>query len=321
MPADVDSFTDRILCAAAARRFYLDGIAKSDIAKELGISRFRVARLIEKALREGIVRIEFVHPADAVDYELSAMLKREMGLANAVVVKDAGLDTDMCIDSMGRVAAELLCDISGPDDILGVASTLATEAMTRHARPFSARAVVQLGGAWPGVANGQTSVEMVRRIAELTGSPGNAFYAPLVASDGDAADALRRQRDYHIVSALFPAVTLAIVGLGALREGQTSLWSILSQEERLELAESGAVGEICGQTFDRNGQSVKSGLSHRSIAAGLDQLAKCPNVLCIAFGEQKAGPIAAAIRGGIVNSLITHATVARAVLETLSVEA
>jgi len=42
----------------AARRYFLDGASKIEIAQELGISRFRVARLLDAALRDGIVRIE-----------------------------------------------------------------------------------------------------------------------------------------------------------------------------------------------------------------------------------------------------------------------
>ena len=42
----------------ACRRYYLDGASKSEIAAELGISRFKVARLLERARREGIVRID-----------------------------------------------------------------------------------------------------------------------------------------------------------------------------------------------------------------------------------------------------------------------
>ena len=47
-----------VLSATVARRYYLEGASKSDIATELGLSRFKVARLLEGARASGIVRIE-----------------------------------------------------------------------------------------------------------------------------------------------------------------------------------------------------------------------------------------------------------------------
>ena len=41
----------------AARRYFLDRATKSEIATELGISRFRVARLLELARSRGPVRV------------------------------------------------------------------------------------------------------------------------------------------------------------------------------------------------------------------------------------------------------------------------
>ena len=38
-----------ILIASVARRYYLEGKSKIEIAEELGMSRFKVARLLETA--------------------------------------------------------------------------------------------------------------------------------------------------------------------------------------------------------------------------------------------------------------------------------
>ncbi len=42
-----------VLTATVARRYYLDGATKSDIAAELGLSRFKVARLLDEARATG----------------------------------------------------------------------------------------------------------------------------------------------------------------------------------------------------------------------------------------------------------------------------
>ena len=51
-----------VLTATVARRYYVDGRSKVEIADELEISRFKVARLLDHALATGLVRIEIGHP-------------------------------------------------------------------------------------------------------------------------------------------------------------------------------------------------------------------------------------------------------------------
>jgi DNA-binding transcriptional regulator LsrR (DeoR family) len=47
-----------VLAAAVARRYYLEGETKVEIAGQLGLSRFKVARLLEEARASGIVRTD-----------------------------------------------------------------------------------------------------------------------------------------------------------------------------------------------------------------------------------------------------------------------
>src|SRR5205814_5502881 len=68
-----------------ARQFYLEGVSKVDIADRLGISRFRVARLLDSARDAGMVRIEIGLPGGSLDAGLSVELCSAFGLSNAFV--------------------------------------------------------------------------------------------------------------------------------------------------------------------------------------------------------------------------------------------
>jgi len=57
-----------VLAARVARQFYLEGVSKVDIADQLGISRFRVARLLDSARESGLVRIEIGLPGASVGW-------------------------------------------------------------------------------------------------------------------------------------------------------------------------------------------------------------------------------------------------------------
>src|SRR5689334_22806885 len=74
-----------VLAAAVARRHYLAGQSKVEIADELGLSRFKVARLIDFAREAGIVRIEIVADGE-LDLDRSARLQERFALRHAVVV-------------------------------------------------------------------------------------------------------------------------------------------------------------------------------------------------------------------------------------------
>ena len=79
------SMSAEVAKAHVARLYFEHDVTKREIAQRLGISRFKVARLLDQARNEGIVRVEIQDPVD-VDGELSRALERTFGLQLAVVV-------------------------------------------------------------------------------------------------------------------------------------------------------------------------------------------------------------------------------------------
>src|SRR3954454_1156061 len=89
------------LAALVARRYYLDERFKVEIAGELGLSRFKIARLLETAGDTGLVRIEIGHPG-LVDVDLAAQIMDRFGLRHAVVVDTPEDRLDCCGGNWGR---------------------------------------------------------------------------------------------------------------------------------------------------------------------------------------------------------------------------
>src|SRR5215217_5984189 len=92
-----------VLSASIARRYYLDGRSKLEIAEEFGVSRFKVARLIEAARSSGLVRIE-IGQQGLVDVDLSAQLQARFGLRHAVVVDAPDEHDESLRTHLGQVA-------------------------------------------------------------------------------------------------------------------------------------------------------------------------------------------------------------------------
>lgn len=308
--------TELILMARAARRYYVDDMSKTDIADELGISRFRVARLIDAAKRTGMVRIEIDPPA-GVNTQLSVELQETFGLAHAVVVDFADDHADALRGRLGEVAAEVLQEIVGSDDVLGMAWARSLRGVGASIAGLAPCPVVQLTGALSG-PDGSDIIDLVRRVAAAGGGTPHVFYAPLVAPDAASARMVRRQPDVSRAIALAAEVTIAVVGIGAWQPGLSTIFDMVEPEARERARMLGTIGEISGALIDATGSAVASPLSRRIIGVTAEQLEAIDVVLSVAYGEAKAPAVAAAMRGGLVNGLITHSSLARRLLETAS---
>ena len=148
-----------VLMASVARRHYLQGRSNVEIAQELGLSRFKVARLLDAALTTGIVRIEITSPA-GVDVELSDRVQEAYGLRHCLVVDADDPPREALLPVLGRAAAELLSEIVEPNDVLGLVwarSVSALSAALRRCRRYPSSSSV--GRSWvPMLSAGPTPV-------------------------------------------------------------------------------------------------------------------------------------------------------------------
>ena len=96
-----------VLTASVARRYYLDGRSKVEIAEEFALSRFKVARLLDDARSSGLVRIEIGHPG-VIDVELSGRLMEALGLQHCVVTDTPDDHPASLREHLGAAAADLL---------------------------------------------------------------------------------------------------------------------------------------------------------------------------------------------------------------------
>jgi DNA-binding transcriptional regulator LsrR (DeoR family) len=115
-----DRPSEVVLAARVARQYYLEGVSKVDIAGRLGISRFRVARLLDSARDAGMVRIEIGLPGGSLDAGLSAELCSAFGLRHAFVFNFPDEDEQALRHRLGEAAGQALMDLITPGDVLGM---------------------------------------------------------------------------------------------------------------------------------------------------------------------------------------------------------
>ncbi len=198
---------------SVARSHYFGHRSKTDIAVELGMSRFKVARLLDLARTSGVVRIT-VADAGTLDLELSESLREELNLRYAVVVNTTRGSEWETREQLGAVAAKMLGEISTPEDVVGIGWARVVLAMAAHLSELRAHRVVQLTGALTRPDVEPSSIEVVRDVALLAGARSSVFFAPMVVSDELTARSLYRQHQIADAVAHFGQVTKAVVGVG-----------------------------------------------------------------------------------------------------------
>ncbi|MFH8491525.1 sugar-binding transcriptional regulator [Streptomyces longisporoflavus] len=302
-----------VQAAAMARRFYLEGKSKIQIAEEFGVSRFKVARVLETALERDLVRIEIRVPAE-LDAERSDALRARYGLRHAVVV-ESPTSVDEVEDSpdpenLGEVAADLLGELVTEGDVLGLAWGRSTIHMAAALDQLPPCTVVQLTGVYDAGTAERGSVEAVRRAAQVSGGEAHPIYAPMLLPDPATAAALRNQTGIARAFEYFDKVTVAAVSIGSWEPGISTVHDMLSDEERAHYASLGVAAEMSAHLFDAEGRRVGRDLGERCITVEADRLRRIPEVVAIAGGQRKAAAIDAVLRSGLVTSLVTDTAAA-----------
>lgn len=303
-----------VLAARAARLYFLEDRSKVEIAGLLHVSRFRVARLIETARALGLVRIEIGLPG-TLDAALSAELASAFDLRYAFVY-NFGDDSDSSLrHRLGEAAGEAIADLATASDVVGIAWSRSLSGLARGLISFPPCPIVQMTGALSRPGEGDL-LDVLRAITRIGGGPSYGFYAPMIVDDAVTAQAIRRHPDVAAAAARLGSITIGMVGIGAWLPGLSSIYDSLGQADRDAVTAAGVRAEVSGVFLDAAGTVRPTPLDERMIVTPASPLTAMPTVLAVAYGTAKSEAVWAALNGGVVNGLITHASLARAVLAT-----
>jgi DNA-binding transcriptional regulator LsrR (DeoR family) len=198
--------------------------------------------------------------------------------------------------------------------VLGLAWARSVSAMTAALTRLAPTPVVQLTGALSRPDGDDASVDVVRDVARKSGGPAYFFHAPFIVPDAATARALRKQPEVARAFAQLRAVTKAVAGIGRWAPAQSTLYDAVEEKERRLLRRQGICAEISGVFVKADGSSAPAALNDRMIGVSEAQLRAIPEVIAVPYGTVKAPAVRAALRSGLVDSLVTHSTLAGALL-------
>ncbi len=293
-----------------ARLYYEQGLRQTAIVERLGLSQATISRLLRRAQEEQIVRI-LVTPPKGTHSELEAALESSFSLKQAIVVDSALDDEETITRDLGAAAAFFLETTLRPREVIGISSWSSTLlAMVRAMHPIRRAggvSVVQILGGVGSPAAEVHATRLTERLASLVKGEAVFLAAPGVTGSARSRGVLLRDRYVSEAVGLFSKVSLALVGIGALEPSRLLAESgnVFSKAELRGLRRDGAVGDICLRFFDSAGQPVESALNQRVIGMDLHELRRVERAVGIAGGRRKLTAIRGALRGRLVNVLIT----------------
>jgi DNA-binding transcriptional regulator LsrR (DeoR family) len=304
---------NQVLLADVARAYYIDGRSKVEIAGDLSLSRFQVAKMLDEARRVGVVSIHIRDPRNrlsGLDEELGSLLDLHVRVVEAA--DNAGSDTER----VGIAVMDLIKGLVRPRMTIGIAWSRALDAAARFIPDLPACNIVQLAGSLGGYGPGL----IPRMMAHLGEHPDIHTYpisAPLVVDEPATARDLMRQSEIADALSMADELDLAVVAIGAWKEGESTVWDKVSQRDRDTGTAAGAVAEISGRLVGSDGTAVHTDLDDRTIGATLDQLARATEIIAVARGAGRLDAVLAAIKANLVTVLVLDSSLALALLEHL----
>lgn len=310
------SRVDVALVTRVVSLYYREGLTQQETALRLGVSRQTIGRILQQAQDAGIVRIEIISPFAEVE-SLARQLEKSFGLKEAVVTApDAPGETE-ALRAVGRASASLLERRVRAGMVVGLGWSTTVLEMAKHLHAIESpeTMIVQLDGGVPHGRHPNEAYDIVHQAALTMNVSATALMTPLYVDTTDIRDALIGDSQIRQALELGRKCDIAIFGVGAVSKNSTLYSTGYLGEDLIDkLLDEGAVGEILGRFYDKNGNPRGLDLSERAIGLELEALIHIPFTCVVASGAAKIEAISSALRGKFANAIVTDEQTAIALL-------
>ena len=299
--------------------YHVGRMSQEEVSQRLGVSRFKVLRLLAEARDRGLVRVTLEHETTGT-LALATALAKRFGLTEVQVAPmPAGLtDEVIARRAVGMVAAGFLSRIGRSDGPLSIGvgwgRTLAAMVQAVSGLRNPHLCFVSLMGSMASMAV-TNPFDVCTRLAALTGGSAKFLAAPFVTDCEADCRVVMSQRLVRETLAAARACPYAIIGLGdCSAEALLYTSGLLTDAEARELVAVGAVADSTGKFFCADGTLADTDLNRRAPSIGLDDL-RATDVMLLAAGVNKTAATRALLRSGIVNRLVLDEALANRLLE------
>lgn len=299
---------------------YTRGHTMEAIARQFGVSRSTVSRMLTWAREAGLVEIR-IRPGELGDDEVADRIVERFGVEECRAVPAGSLSPGERFDVTAARGAGLLDTLLESDMVVGISWGTMINALSLGLRPRNVVncQVVQLNGFGNSTSTG---VHYSNRIFERFGEAFSAYVqqypVPLFFDREEARDSLMHEYSIQRVRRLQHAADLVLFNVGTVEDYLPNSpylagYNVGTQEAE-QIRRDEVVGEIAGTYFQSDGHTSGVEINKHTSGPDLERLKLARYKICVTSGEHKVEALKAALEGGYVSHLVIDTDTAAALL-------
>lgn len=296
--------------AYVAQKYYIEDQKQSDIARDLGVSRPLISRMLSEARELGIVEIT-IHEPGAREARLLERLQLSSSIRGGILVEDVAND-DATNRLLSQGAVELLRQLGVRRLGVGWGYLIGQLVSWLEENPQPNSTITDIcplvGNASIPARNYQSN-ENVRLMAQQMGATPHFLYLPALPDSLEEKQLLCSTEVYRQIQQQWETLDTALVNIGDYPSSPdfASLvrYGNLLQQQR-------ACGRMLIYYFNEDGFVIQSEQDF-AIQIPIDILKRCPNII----GVCSANTSAKALRGALKSGFFTHIAARAELIKTL----
>jgi DNA-binding transcriptional regulator LsrR (DeoR family) len=314
---DAQQFDD--LMVRVAWLYHQRDWTQDQIARRYRVSRGTIARLLQRASQEGLVKVTFAAQPEH-RMRLEEALCQKYSLVETILV-DSSPDDAARQTALATATAAYLERSLEDGKLVGVDTISRTlhEMATLISPPRKCPGCVfveMLGGMVaedPRFDTYNVSWELARRYGALA----RHLFAPAILGSVEVRDAMLNDLGIAKTMEMAANSDVSLLAIGDVGSCYPMLVRIACSEESdvTALQCDGAVGEILGRVYDVAGNTIRTPIDDRILGLNLDQVRALRFVVAVGGGKIREAAILGALRQRFIKVLVTDQETGEALLD------
>lgn len=296
-----------------ARMYYVLGMTQKDIADQVGVGRSSVARFLNEAKEEGIIRFFITSKnQSARDINLENKLIQKFKLSDAIVVKNKEGD-----DTLFEVTvANYLNSVLPFHGTVGVGGGQTMNSLSSIMNICDSRPNLKIVQTIGGFSNSEIempSTSTIQNWAQSLEARPLFLPSPAIVENKETKYFYLMNQNIKNVYEKINELDVLIVGIGSMRDIEV-IQTMGGENIDYCKLQNDCVGDINLHFFNEEGEFNAPDLSNRVMGITPEDFKKAPTRVGVAYGEEKVNSIKGAIKGKLVNVLVTTSSTAQELL-------
>ncbi|WP_318507067.1 sugar-binding transcriptional regulator [Bacillus sp. T3] len=302
------------------KMYYEMKLTQKEISERLPYSRPTISRIIDAAIKEGIVDVKINYTLSSVQ-KLENKIKEKYSLEKVFVAPVYVHDDSLILNDVGKAAAEYLFEICTDNTILGISwgNTLTHVIPYLKAKPLNNMKIVQLNGGIARNSFSTGSAHLLEKFSEAFSSEYQLLPVPTIVDTELIATVMATDSSIKETLELGKVSNIAVFGIGNVsRDNVLYKGGFFKKNAYGDLISKKAVGDICSRYYKEDGTLADEELNKRTIGLQLEDLREKEYSIAIASGVVKAKSVIGALNGGYMNALFIDELLAAEIVKLLT---